>query len=79
MIEDRGSENFPDFGKRLFFRELLFVVKIGNIESNIANDAEIEESAGISSLKIFVVLAFRVEGRFSAEVTPHIELFQSRQ
>lgn len=76
LIEDRRSEDFPDFGKRFFISELLFVFKISDIESNIANNAEIEESASVGSLEIFVVLAFRVERRISAEATPHIEYFR---
>lgn len=75
LVEDRRSENFPDFGERFFFSELLFVFKISDIESNIANDAEVEKSASISSLKIFVIFAFGVKWGVSAEATPHIESF----
>ena len=70
LIEDRWSEDFPDFRKRFFFRVFLLVFEVGDIESNVADNAEIEQSTSVGGLKIFVKFAFRVKGGISAETTP---------
>ena len=75
LIKDGSSENFPNFRERFFFSEFLFFVKVRNVKSNITNDTKVEESAGIGSLEIFIVLAFRVEKRVSADATPNIKSF----
>ena len=76
LIKDRGIENFPDVRKRFFFSKFLFVADIGDIECNITDNAKIKESADVSSLKIFVNFAFRIEGSISTEATPNIESFR---
>ena len=76
LIKDRWSEDLPDFRERFFAREFLFILKVGDIKSNVADNAKVKKSAGISSLNILVILAFRIKGRISAETAPHIESFR---
>ena len=76
LIKNGREPEFPNFRERFFFGELLIIVKVGNIKSDIANDTEIKKSAGIGGLEIFVVFAFRVERGIAADAIPNIESFR---
>ena len=76
LIKNGRKTEFPNFGERFFFGKFLFVINVRNIKSDIANDTKVKKSAGIGSLKIFIVLAFRVERGIAAEATPNIESFR---
>ena len=61
LIKNGRKAKFPDLRKRFFFGESFSVDIEGNIKGDFTNDAKIEESAGIGSLKMFIEFALGFE------------------